>query len=113
MSLSGESGRGGEAADSVQLLSARTNFVHALACGVLMIAGGASAELFIIAEFGGDTALAAKSPWIYAPLVVALLLTGAAIVTLLRGHARAVRVLIPAAAVAYVLTWSFWGPMLL
>ena len=78
-----------------------------IACFVLIILAGVFSFLALLAT-GEDSAFAGKSSWIYAPWLVALVLTLGAVVATAMGHLTWALALIAAGGSAYTATWFIW-----
>lgn len=78
-----------------------------IACFLLVLSAGVFSVLAVLAT-GGDSAFAGKSSWIYAPWLVALVLTLGAVVTTATGHLTSALAFIAGAGSSYTATWFIW-----
>lgn len=79
-----------------------------VAC-VALLATAVGFSFLAVMATGGDSAFATRSSWVYAPWLLALALTLAAIVLTAWGKVVPSAVLIVASITAYTVTWRCWG----
>jgi len=81
-----------------------------VACLVLVLTGLGCSFLALLFT-GGDSAFATESGWVYAPLLVGLVLTAAAIGGTVHGRVAVSGALIGASAAAYAGTLLYWSAL--
>ncbi len=81
--------------------------LQVLGCIALLALAAAFGLLALLAT-GGDSAFATRTNWVYAPLLVAWLLTGASMIAIALGRPTAIVLCVAAALAVYAGTYEFW-----